>query len=140
MGVLADIATYLAAQGQGIYDTSGNTSSIFTHWMPDLPAAALSVELYGSAMVGAFLFDDTLPMSESPRLKLTARDTSPDAAFTRCYAAWKALIGLSDVALGGVHYFSVRSVNGPAWNGTQDSNSGTLYLYGANVQAQRVIG
>lgn len=144
ISVLSDVATYLAANGSGVYDPTGGTSTIFTHWMPDAsppvtPVAVLSLELYGAGPLGPFLFDATMPMTESPRIKLTARDSTPDAALARVTAAYLALIGLSDVTLGGLHYFSLRGINGPAWNGTQHSDSGVLYLYGANVQCVKTL-
>jgi hypothetical protein len=136
--VLSDIATFLAAQSLGVFDTTpGSTdSTIFTHTLPDAPAAAFSVELYGTAPPGPYLFDDTLPMYENPRLQITRRDPDADTAFAGAYAAMKALIALSDATLGGVHYFAVRLVSGPIGLGQDDNN---LWRYVVNVQAMKVL-
>lgn len=140
MGILADLAQFLAATGVGVYDpVDGASSTIFTHWMPDVPASALSVALYGSASPGPYTFDAPLPAWESPRVKITARDPSPDAALATCDAAWRALVGVTEITLGGVRYYTIRAVNGPAWNGTEDSQAGTLSLYGCNIQITREI-
>jgi hypothetical protein len=135
--VLSDVASVLAAAGLGVYDPVGITSSIFIHRRPDAPASLLSVELYGSAPPGPYLFDATLPVYENPRLQIVSRDADGDTAYTRCYNAWQALVGLSDVSLGGVHYFSIRSVTGPVSQGVDENN---LFLYGCNIQAMRTIG
>jgi hypothetical protein len=136
MSVLSDLATHLAAAGLGIYDTSGNTSTIYTHKRPDKPDACLSVELYGGAPPGPMNFDSTGPEWENPRVQIVARDPDGDTALSAANRAYKALNGLSDVAIGGVHYFSVRAIQQPFSLGTDENN---LFLYVFNVQAQKVI-
>jgi hypothetical protein len=136
IAVLIDIANFLAASGLGVYDPVGITSSIYIHELPPAPAVALSVKAYGAAPPGPYLFDATLPTWENPRVQIMVRDPDADAGFARCYAAWKALIGLSDVALGGIHYFKVRSVIGPIDLSRDDNNN---WLSTCSVECMRTL-
>jgi hypothetical protein len=134
VSVVDDVANALASAGLGIYDIVGTTSTIFTHLLPDAPASAYSVELYGAAPPGPYLFGGTLPEWENPRIQITKRDPDAGTAYAGCLAAVKALIALTDVSLGGVHYFSIRLVNGPLSLGRDENN---LWRYVANLQCMK---
>jgi hypothetical protein len=136
MAVVDDVANVLAAAGLGVYDTVGTTSTIFTHRRPDKPDACLSVEMYGGAPPGPFLFGGTLPEWENPRVQIVARDPVADTALAKANGAYKALAGVTDISIGGVHYFSIRALQQPFSLGVDENN---LFLYGFNVQAMKGI-
>lgn len=92
--LLDGIARHLAAAGLLTYDPTGSTGDAFIEALPPAPDRAVSLALYDAGPPEAR--DD----AEMRRLQIRVRGTAdPRVSRTRAEALYRALHGLTDVAL-----------------------------------------
>lgn len=139
--LLDDLATFLSSKGFGIYDPTGNTSSIFTDTIPDAPDALIALEEYvGMAAPNAWTLDGaTLPRWETPSVHVTVRGVSNDYNGPRLIIEriYQLFLSTTDTAINGVQYNRFTPLGSGIFPMPVNSDANGRRLLVANFQVMK---
>lgn len=138
--VTDDIALFLMAQGLGVYDPVGTTSTIFVGSEPPAPATMIAILDYTAAPVprGAVTFDSPLrPNRAAPRIQVVCRDPDYLTAKNTALKAWLALSGVLHQILGTAFYYQVKPLQSEPFTLGLDLNN--LWRVVCNYEAVKSL-
>lgn len=117
--LVAEVATYLASQGLGTFDTTGTSGTIFVEVLPESPDECVAV--YSRAGSGS---DSGLPY-DYPNVQVLVRGTQdPRGAESVAKSIYDALHGLRNISLtvGGTWLVGCKGIqSGPVHIGRDDN-------------------
>jgi hypothetical protein len=119
MPMVNELATYLAAQGEG---TEG--VDLFANVLPSTPRTAAGVFQF-SGRPSIWTMGTTV--SESPMLQVQCRASTRAGAEQKAYSIWKKLERLSNVTISGVRYYSIACTKVPSVLKIDSDNYVTSY-------------
>jgi hypothetical protein len=118
MGLLEEVATYLAANSGGTMTLGTN---LFIGDMPDDPDHVTAIYETGGMAPDETLGAISVPVWENPRLQVLCRGATYVEARASADIAWKTLVLIVNQNLGSTRYMRVVPVQSPMLAGRDNS-------------------
>lgn len=133
MALLDDLATFLQTKGVGVVGTT-----VFKGFLPDAPDACVAlVDSPGLPVVRTMASTGAAGILERPRVQVTARATTPQAARDKAMDALTALDWTQRVTLGTTRYYLIEALQRPPFLIQRDEND--RFVYGFTVQIHKAL-